>query len=280
MNHKDSIIARKILELQKDDGTWGEMFHSMSAPNKRHPLTTEQALRRLKVLGFTIDDPPIRKAVDCMEACLRGERRIDDYWEKVHDWELFTQLMLSTWIRIYEPDNETALSFAKRWAKVIEYAFKDGAYDNSAYLVAYKNEFSSKPRGAREVDFVDFYHVNLLQGVLSEKTENLMLDYIMTKGIYYIYGSPLNQLPGEFASRETSSYLAAIEILSGYKLAKNKLGFVAKWLEANRDENGQWDLGAKANDNLYFPLSDSWRRDEYRKADCTERIEAILEKIC
>lgn len=73
--------------------------------------------------------------------------------------------------------------------------------------------------------------------------------------------------------------LSAIEILSGYKLAKEKLGFAVDWLENNKDENGQWDLGIKANDNVYIPLSDSWKKPEYRKTDCTERITTILQKL-
>ena len=281
MNHKDGKWARTIIDLQNDDGTWGLAFHSLSQLNKRYPLTTEQALRRLKVLGFTINDPPIRKAVDCMTSCLGGERKIDNYWEKTHNWELFTQLMLSTWVRIFEPDNEPALKFSKRWANVIEKAFESGTYSNDAYLDAYICEFSSKPKGARELDFSNFYHIHLLQDVLSEKTENQLLDYIIAKsnGIYYVYGSPLNKIPNVFISKEASSYLSAIEILSGYKLAKEKLSFVADWLENNIDENGQWDFGSKANDNVYFPLSDSWKKAEYRKADCTERITAILQKL-
>lgn len=70
MNHKDGKYVKDIIELQNDDGTWGQVFHSLSQPNKKHPLTTEQALRRQKVLGFTINDTPIRKAVDCMTSCL------------------------------------------------------------------------------------------------------------------------------------------------------------------------------------------------------------------
>lgn len=281
MDYKNSKSAQKIIELQNDDGTWGQLFHSLALPDKRYPLTTEQALRRLRVLGFTIQDVPIQKAVDCMTSCLLGERKIDDYWEKTHDWELFTKLMLSTWIRVFEPDNEPALKFAKRWSNVIEKAFVSGTYNHDAYLDAYMCEFSSKPQGGREHDFSDFYHIQLLQGVLSKETENRMLDYIITRenGIYYIYDKPLNKLPNVFVSIETSRYLAAIEILAGYRLAKDKLGFVVEWLEANRDENGQWDLGAKARDNVYLPLSDSWRKPEYRKVDCTERITTILQEI-
>lgn len=281
MDYKNGGFAKEIIALQNADGTWGHMFHSLALPNKRYPLTTEQALRRLRILGFTIEDASIRKAVDCMISCLRGERKIDDYWEKTHNWELFTKLMLSAWIKIFEPDNEEVFQFSKHWANIIERAFKSGEYNHECYLDAYTCEFSSRPKGARELDFVDFYHINLLQGVLSEKTEKLLLDYILARenGIYYVYDKSLNRLPDVFASKETSRYLAAIEMLSEYQFAKEKLGFVVEWLENNRDENGQWDLGLKAKDNIYFPLSDSWREPEYRKADCTFRINKLLLKL-
>jgi len=48
MKHKNGKIAQEIISLQKDDGTWGYEFHSLSIPNNKKPLTTEQALRRLK----------------------------------------------------------------------------------------------------------------------------------------------------------------------------------------------------------------------------------------
>ena len=73
--------------------------------------------------------------------------------------------------------------------------------------------------------------------------------------------------------------MAAIDILAGYREAKEKLGFVVEWLEKNKDENVQWDLGSKVKDNAYFPLSDSWRTVEARKTDCAEKIGAIIRKI-
>lgn len=281
MSHKDSQIAKRILELQKEDGTWGNEFHSLAVPTSRKPLTTEQALRRLKVLGFNIEDEPIRKAVDCMVSCLRGERKIDNYWEKTHDWNLYTKLMLSTWVKIYEPDNEVALNFAKQWANIIEKAFESGVYDNEQFQIAYQEEFYQRAKGPREIDFVSFYPINLLQGLLTKETESHMLDYVInySKGIYYIYGKPLNQLPEVFQSTETSRYLAAIDILSGYELVREKLNFVVEWLEKNVDENGCWDLGTKVKDNVYFPLSDSWKTAEIRKADCTEKILSIMQRI-
>lgn len=281
MDYRNGKNAQQILELQKADGTWGNEFHSFAMPNSRNPLTTEQALRRLQLLGFTIEDAPIRKALDCLSTCLRGERRIDDYWEKTMDWDLFTKLMLSTWIKIFEPDNELALSFGRKWANVIEKTFDSGTYDCKVFEEVYQQEFYQKAKGPRVTDFVTFYQINLLQGLLSKETERRMLDYVINHegGIYYIYGKPIREVPQVFASLETSRYLAAIEILAGYETAGEKLQFVVEWLEKNKDENGQWDLGPKVKDKVYFPLSDSWRTAEARKADCTEKIERILQRI-
>lgn len=281
MKAKNSHWAKQVIALQNEDGSWGRQFHTLSVPTGKYPLTTEQALRRLMVLGFDINDVPIRKAVDYMTVCLRGERKMDDSWEKTHNWPLFTKLMLSAWIHIFEPDNELALVFAKRWANVIEKAFMNGAYNHEEYLSAYTREFESKPKGGREKDFACFYQVSLLTGTLSPDIESLMLDYILSKpdGVYYMYSDPLNVLPHDFASRKTSWYLTALELLAGYESGKGKLRFAIDWLNKNKDINGQWDLGTKANDGVYFPISESWRKPDDRKQDCTERISRLLKRI-
>jgi hypothetical protein len=51
MNYKDGKWAKKIIELQHDDGSWG-YFHTLSNPSSNQPMTTEQALRRLEILGL------------------------------------------------------------------------------------------------------------------------------------------------------------------------------------------------------------------------------------
>jgi len=280
MDNKNSIWSKQILEMQQEDGTWGLQFHTLSIPTKKYPLTTEQALRRLMILGFDVNDLPIRKTVNYMTACLRGERKMDNSWDKSHNFPLFTKLMLSTWIKIFEPDNEFALAFASRWAEVIEKTFKHGKYDHNEYVNAYTMQFVSKPKGGREVDFSTFYHISLLQGMLTPKTESLMLDYVISKpeGIYYISSGPLNIPPKNFAAKNTSWYFAALEILSGYDLSNEKLGFAVDWINMHKDADGQWDFGTKANDGVYFPYSNSWRKAEDRKADCTYRVMALLKK--
>ncbi len=282
MDKKSGKWAAEILCLQNPDGTWGSQFHTLSMPDRRQGLiTTEQALRRLKILGFTIEDEPIKRAVDCMRACLRGERKIDGYWEKGHDWALFTKLMLSTWVREFCPDEPLALGFARQWARVIESAFGGGEYSRDAYCSAYNREFRSPIRGGRERSFVDFYHVSLLRDVLTPETESRFLDYVVGKpeGIYYICNGPVLKVPEEFASRETVRWLSAVELLLGYKSGAGKLGFAARWIEENRGSDGSWDLGPKAGDRVRLPLSDSWRKKGARQADCTEWVGGILARL-
>lgn len=74
-------------------------------------------------------------------------------------------------------------------------------------------------------------------------------------------------------------FVEIMQILADYKLAGSKLGFAVEWLIKQRDENGQWDMGVKVKDNVYFPLSDSWRKPEDRKRDCTERITKLIRKL-
>jgi hypothetical protein len=281
MTYKDTKWATQIIALQNDDGTWGEQFHILSVPNKKYPLTTEQALRRLLILGFDISHEPIQRCLNYMTACLRGERKMDNSWEKQHNWHLFSMMMLATWVKLIEPDNDLALDIARQRATVIEEAFHNGYYIHEKYVKAYVNQFKSKPRGGREVDFANFYAISLLQGVLTPQVESLMLDLILEKtdGIYYIYDAQLKTTPTVFASKQTSHYLSAMEILACYSTAKAKLGFVVEWLNAHQDGNTQWDLGAVASDGVYFPRVESWRKAANRKADCTERILSLLSRL-
>ena len=46
--HKDGKWAKQLIGLQHPDGSWGR-FHSL-ATHGNSPVTTEQALRRLKIL--------------------------------------------------------------------------------------------------------------------------------------------------------------------------------------------------------------------------------------
>ena len=278
MDHRQGKWACTILAAQHEDGTWGVGFHSMAQPT-RAPLTTEQALRRLHALGFSGQDEPIRRIVDTMAACLRGERKIDAYWERGIDWAIYEPLMLAAWIRRFAPEQPDALALARRWAKVAEAGFSTGKYDESAWNDAYEAEFCRKERHPQPIGFTALYHGMLLPGMLSPNAESAMVRHVLEHGMYYVYARPLIHPPAAFASKETSYWLAALEILAEYSCARDALSFAAAYLYLNIGTDGQWDLGVKANDKVYLPLSDSWRTEAARRADCTERIRCFLDKI-
>ncbi len=281
MNYKDSKWASQILALQHDDGSWGH-FHTLSNPTTAQPMTSEQALRRLRILGFTKDDEPICRAMRYMEINLANPEPTV-FHEKKHDSKTYGDLMLAAWLRLFDSENESALSVAKKWASIIEVAFADGTYSHDAYVAAYEAQIGKKlnPKAGCLANFVVFYQVVLLQGMLLPKTESIVLDYILDypTGMVYIYNKPIRSLPEEFASKQANQYLAAIELLAGYTGAAEKLKFVAEWLMNNRGNDGLWDMGAVVKDGIRFPLSESWRNPADRKADCTFRICRILKQL-
>lgn len=272
--YKNGKWAKQIIELQDNEGKWGD-FHSLSSTGNLH-ITTEQALRRLELLGYTIEDECIQKAVEYMNDCLIGKKTIPDRAEKCHDWNIFSALMLATRIRRFTKENQAANTVAQQWAEIASVAFKDGCYNHDNYVAAYKQIL--KPCGGRICGLETFYPVSLISDRLDENTECAFVDYILNynNGIYYIYDSKLSVLPKVFQSREASRYLAAIELLAQYKHTRDKFGFVSEWLFDNMDENNKWDMGKSVNDKVYFPLSDNWRKRESREADCTERIMTLL----
>ena len=282
MSYQNGKWAKQIINLQHKDGSWG-YFHSLSQPTKEQPMTTEQALRRLRILGFTAEDEPIRRALAYVEKCLTGEVKIPDRTEVKPDWPLFLNTVFAANIILFLPEHKIAASVAARWAEVMERSLSTGGFRQDIYNEAYRDLLH--PQGKR-IDyfksFVNFYPLALLPNTLLPETEKRMLDHVLEypDGIYYIgYSRSILDFPSVFASLETSRYLASLELLSQYSFAREKLAFAIDWLSKHRDENGQWDSGSKSNDGVYLPLSDSWRKAEDRKADCTYRIAALLKKL-
>jgi len=282
MNYKDGKWAKKIIELQHKDGSWG-FFHSLSNPTSQQPMTTEQALRRLEILGYTINDKPIQKAVKYLQNCLIGKNTIPDRVEKQIDWGKFKDLMISTWIKRFIPDDKRSNDLSKKWAEIVNGSFFNNKFNQSNFnilfykVLCYNN--SKKP-----IRFMTFYPISLVANNLSKDIEPLYFKYILDydKGItYFSYTKPLNTLPQYFKSKETSAYIREIELLAEYKnvTCKKQLLFVNEWIKNNKLNDTEWDMGKEAKDGIYFPLSDSWRKDEDRIKDCTYRITKLLENL-
>lgn len=276
--HTSTKWASKIISLQDGEGKWS-YFHSLSSGSKV-PVTTEQALRRLEILGFTAEDECIRKALAYMHRCLTGEEEIPDRREKVHDWDVFISMMLAAWIRRFTKDDPLANGIAEKWSDIISTAFISGKFDYTAYENAFYRAFCQKPKGGRLTDISQFYLVSMMRDMLDPQTESAFVRHILhhPKGIYYVWEKPLSA-PPEFESLAASRYLGALELLADYRYSKEQLSFAAEWLRAHQKDNHKWDMGPNAKDGVYFPLSDSWRKAEQRETDCTTRIRKLLTKL-
>jgi hypothetical protein len=286
INHNSKWV-KQILDLQHKDGSWG-CFHTLSNPTKAQPMTTEQALRRLRVLELTKDDEPIRRAVAYMERLLTEETPDPDRIEKSPNWAINRPRIIAAGILRFDRTNIIALEIAKRWVSVMEQACANGTVDFDVYLTSYLHEFdiplmknADKSKKQCGNDICNYYPAVMYACLLTARAENAWLDYLLQYhgGMYYVYENPLNIVPAEFTSRQTSYWLAALEVIADYRLVPEKLGFAVHYLMQNQFSSGVWDLGQQAKDGIYLPLSDSWRKTEDRQRDCTVRIQKLLVKL-
>ncbi|MCL1830413.1 MAG: hypothetical protein FWG21_03185 [Oscillospiraceae bacterium] len=270
----------QILALQQEDGSFGT-FHTLSMPTSSKDITTEQALRRLSVLGLTKEDEPIRSVLTYIKNCLLGDISIPDRREKVLNWDAFQAHMLAAWIKHFDPTDETINPISDMWSDIISKSFSDGSFDSTVYEQEYRKRIPKLNSAERLINISTMYMVILLKDNLDEVTENRYIDYVIDnpKGIYYVYPKRIRDIPSGFQSLDCSCYLAALELLADYNCSASKLAFARDWILFHREQGGRWDLGPKAYDRVYFPLSDSWRDVETRRRDCTERIEKLLKKI-
>lgn len=279
---KNMVLQSKwvndIIQLQWEDGSWGQ-FHSMSQFSQS-PITTEQALSRLLILGLDKNDEVIQKALIYMKKYLLEELELRDRKEKKHDWNMLTRLFVATWILKIDSSNDLAKEIAKDWAKIITHAFSGNKYNHNAYKEAYY-EIHKSPKEKHMWGFENFYLVSILIGMLSSDIELKFFDYLINSqnGIYYIYDRCPKEPPSSFCSKITRRYINAHELLSNYTCAKLKLQYFSEWITSNISEDGLWDMGQFVKDKMQFPLSNSWREPINRKIDCTVTVQRILSKL-
>lgn len=273
-DYKNGKWANQIISMQRSDGSWG-CFHTLRGDSNT-PITTEMALLRLELLGYTAEDECIKKAIAHMETLVHTGK-LPEGKEKTNDFETFVDLIVAARIRRFTNKCWSANEIADKWAQIITMAFSSGIYSQADYDACYIQMFGRKPKGGRLADFVCFYQLSILPGMLDKRTESLMLDYVLNhkEGIYYVYENNLNIPPDKFQSKQASRYLAALELLARYESAKDKLSFAYNWLKANQQADGTWDMGAAAKDRVYFPLSDRWDKTT-RITDSTYRIKKLL----
>jgi hypothetical protein len=282
MDFKNGKWAKEIIQLQHDDGSWG-YFHTLSKPSSKQPMTTEQALRRLEILGFTIDDNPIQKTVKYLHNCLIGKENIPDYQEKGSDWKSYHDLMISTWIKRFTSDDKSANGIANKWVEIINSSFAGKKFEQNIYDSVY-NRILCPEKGKRIWGFMHFYGISILANNLDISIEPKFFEYVLNfpTGIYYFgYNKSIKTLPELFQSKKTCDYIRMVDLLTAYKnkKCKDKILYIKKWFLQNKLNDHEWDLGKNSKDNILLPLSDSWRKDEDRINDCTFVINRIIKKM-
>ena len=273
-DYKNGKWAEKIISMQHSDGSWG-CFHTLRGDSDTS-MTTEMALFRLELLGYTAEDECIKRAISHMETLLQIGK-LPEGNEKFNDFETFLHLIVAARICRFTDQCKVANEIARKWAQIVTKAFSRGTYFQIDYDESYIQVFGRKPNGGRLADFVNFYQLSLMLGLLDKQTEARMLDYVLKheNGIYYVYENRLNIVPEKFQGKKASRYLAAIELLSRYQSGKEKLSFAYDWLKANQQADGTWNMGQTVKDGVYFPLSDCWDKAA-RITDSTYRINKLF----
>ena len=229
MDYKNGKWAKKLLDMQLDDGSWG-YFHTLYSDSKL-PITTEQALRRLEILGFTSDDRPIKNVLKYMHNCLIGKTQFPDRVEKFANWHIGKDFLLATWIKIFTEKDNAANDIAQKWVDIINASFKNSKYDHNIYKETYIKTFGIK---TIHESIAIFYLVSIVTNLLDKNIEKYYFKYILENntGIYYMYDKKLALLPDNFMGKETNRYLRAIELLSKFNNpeGQKQLYFIGKWL--------------------------------------------------
>jgi len=255
--------------IQNPDGGFGR-FHSMS---KDKEITTEKALRRFWFLNLNKDTPIVNKCLEYVKKCLDKEIVIPDRREKVINWDVFEELMFASWLNLFEIKDEKILSIQLKWKEVIELSIINDKFDYFEYKKQYRIMFGKQ--GLREITPSNFYMVCLLKDFLSPLKKHAYFQYVMEKGIYYIYSKNLFELPKIFDSKDTIHYLVAIKLIKPYA-NEGDLNFVLSWLNENRKQNGNWEMPSLKSDGIIFPTSSNWRKIENKLSDINSFINGIV----
>lgn len=273
-----SNLVKSITDQQFEDGSW-DYFHTLSS-DARTKLTTENAIRRLLILGLDINDEPMKKVYNYMDRFLQMEIDIRDRKEGLSDWKEVTELFAAAWMLELDRSSKIAGEVADKWALLISRSFSGDKFDINYYKEAFIDIFNTKP-GKRVWNIESFHIVASITGRLEPEIEEKFINYIMNndKGIYYIAKGKLVNLPSTFESRETSRFIYAHTLLSSYRSYQKRCGYVVDWLKDNRSEDGLWDMGTKVKDNVFFPYSNSWRKPVNRKIDASIAILKYLQKV-
>jgi len=273
---------RQLVDEQWEDGSWGR-FHSMDSriANKQKFISTEAALRRLRELGLSKDDPVVAKCIRLMERYIREEEAWPDYVEKHKDngrgFIFCRPFLTAANLNLFDPENPVIKSLRDVVAETTKTAFVDGCF-NEVYWKQKVSEYLVPSIAHPGIAYSPMLLQNV--GCMEDTLQRHYLSYIWEKqnGIYYISNFAVSK-KHSLEDKKFTTWLSSLELLSGFSLfpefMKNDI-FQHLMNEVNRIIIG--DVTLPPAHPITGHYSDNWRDKNKRKTDMVLRITRILVK--
>ena len=279
---REMLQSQWVLELrneQREDGSWGRFHSAMKSKGKI--VTTEAAVERGVALGVESSDPVFRVAVNYLSRLLEGSIKFPDPAERNSRWATGTQLFVASTLARINPTLPILDKAWNLWAAIAKRTFASGKYDSEAEIRAHQELTGASVKDSYLV-LSSRYQLSLLGSratKLPRNLENAIVDWVWhkEKGISYLE-IPLATLPARFTAGMLDRFFTSLEIISLFPSWRRHAGNIVEWLWAQRNDEGLWDFGPRANMSVYFPLSESWRKEKYRQHDWSTRVLALLRR--
>lgn len=268
---------------QQPDGTWGR-FHSQDTTVKQPFLTTEAAVATALACGLDGRSPILRKLQKTLLKYMDGRLCWPDPAEK-HDnpqawFDVVVPYLSAGVMAQIERCHPRLEKYWAVWAEAVKIAFQSGKYDRRKEIEALNR--LQKCRRKNPGPFHVKYPLLILSATehrLPASLERRLLDFVLhfPSGIYYIYDKKISE-PSPISSKRFWGWFQAHKLLSRFRLWRELAEDAVNWIWAQRTEDGFWDLGRKVyrRPHSSFPLSESWRRPENRKIDCSVEMLVLL----
>ena len=279
------LRSRWVLQLkseQQPDGGWGR-FHSIDTKSSQKVPTTEAAVERGLALGLSAADPVFRGTALYLLRLLEGSTHFPDPAERNDRWTTGTQLFAAAALARLLPDLPALDKIWNLWATVATCTLASGDYDPRAEIDAHQALTGASVKSSY-LALDNRYTLSLLASRatrLPDHTEAAIVSWLWHKdgGLGYL-GVALSDPPDVSAPGQLDRWLTSLELLSSFPSCRQVARDAADWIWARTNDHGFWDFGPRSSTSCYFPLSETWRRNQSRRHDWSTRILALLRRYC
>lgn len=245
-------------------------------------VTTEAAVERGLALGLEASDPCFSATIDYLTRLLRGVADFPDPSERNNRWATGTQLFAAATLARICPTLSTLNKTWELWATIAEHTFASGEYDAGAEIRAHETLTGASVKDSYLV-LNNRYQLALLgsrAAKLPKSVENGLVDWVWHRddGVGYLE-IPLVNSPRRYTAGMLDRLFTSLESLSHFPSWRRHANDIVGWLWKQRNSEGLWDFGPRANMSIYLPLSENWRKVKSRQHDWSTRTLALLRRF-